>query len=700
MASLYELLHEAATHHQAGRLAAAATLYRSVLAAHPYNSDAHHNLGVLAMQEGRGLDDALPHFKQAWENDPSHPQYGLSYVKALTLANRPADARVVHADGLRRGLAWPPLAAMQPARSIVEPPEGWRLHASRLLDTGLLLEALDGFSRALGQRADDVEAQLGLARTLAALSRHEEAARAFREVLAVRPEWTAALVGHARALVALGRTPEAEASYRRALALEPSNADAYSGIGVILLEARRFAEAEALCRSVLARAPWRFDVHHDLGTLLTQVGRIEEARVCYREVLALRPDHLEARSCMLFLEHYTATRPSAALLEQSRAYGTLARTHAPGPYRAWSCTAHPGPLRVGLVSGDLREHPVGFFIEGLVAHADPARIEWIAYPTLAHTDELSGRLRKHMRGWRSLVGLPDAQAAQRIHDDGVHVLLDLAGHTMHNRLPVFAWKPAPVAASWLGYFATTGVAEIDYVLADRVSIPESLAPQFTERVLYLPDTRLCFTAPENAPEPRPLPAPERGHVTFGCFQSHPKITEEVLAAWSRILAACPGSRLRVQNASLAGADGVRAFHERLARAGIAGARVDLHGVSLRDRYLAECGEVDFLLDTFPYPGGTTTCEALWMGVPTLTLEGETMIARQGASLLAAAGLGGWIARTADEYVALAIERARDVAGLAALRLELRERVRVSALFDAPRFARAMEGVLFEAWNGR
>jgi protein O-GlcNAc transferase len=700
-ATLYDLLHEAATHHQAGRLAAAAELYRSVLAAHPHNPDAHHNLGVLAMQEGRGLGDALPHFQQAWESDPSHQQYGLSYLKALTRANRADEARRVHEDGLRRGFAWPALAAMQPARNTataVEPPEGWRAHANRLLDAGLLLEALDGFSRAAALRPDDLESRLGRARTLVALHRFEEAERGFHEVLTTRPQWPAALCGHAETLVALGRSPEAEATYRRVFAIDPTNADAYSGLGTILHDARRYADAEALCRSVLARDTSRFDVHYDLGTLLTKAGRLDEARASYRKVLALRSDHLEARSALLFLEHYSAIRPSGALLEQSRAYGALVRSRARKPYTSWTCAPQPAVLRVGLVSGDLRDHPVGFFLEGLVARTDPASIEWIAYPTIAQTDALSGRLRKHMREWNSLAGLSDADAARRIHDDGIHVLLDLSGHTVHNRLPLFAWKPAPVAMSWLGYFATTGVAEIDYVIADRIGIPDSLAPQFTERVLYLPDTRLCFTAPQSAPEPLPLGAAERGFVTFGCYQNHPKITDEVLRVWSRILAECPGARLRIQNASLSGADGVNVLRERLAKAGSDPARADLHGFTPRPRYLAECGEVDIILDTFPYPGGTTTCEALWMGVPTLTLCGETMIARQGASLLSAAGLNDWIANSEEEYVAMAIERARNIESLATLRRELRERIAASPLFDATRFARNMESTLHRAWT--
>jgi len=206
----------------------------------------------------------------------------------------------------------------------------------------------------------------------------------------------------------------------------------------------------------------------------------------------------------------------------------------------------PERLRVGLISGDLCKHPVGHFLEDLLAAIDPARIELIAYSTYHKEDELTARIRPYFSEWKPLIGKSDEAAAHLIHADGVHVLLDLSGHTAHNRLPVFAWKPAPVQASWLGYFATTGVAEMDYLLADEVGVPEAQQEQFTESIWYLPDTRLCFTAPGIDLPVAPLPALSNDRITFGCFQNLSKLGDEVLEAWGEIFAALPSARLRVQ----------------------------------------------------------------------------------------------------------------------------------------------------------
>ena len=263
---------------------------------------------------------------------------------------------------------------------------------------------------------------------------------------------------------------------------------------------------------------------------------------------------------------------------------------------------------------------------------------------------------------------------------------------------MFAWKPAPVQASWLGYFATTGVAEIDYLLADSVGVPEDQRGQFTEAICYLPDTRLCFTAPRHDIAVTALPAATNNAITFGCFQRLPKVGEVVLATWAKILAALPTARLRMQCKQLGEAAQVDLFKQQLQQHGIDPARVAMHGDTSYEDYLLAHADIDMILDTFPYPGGTTTCEALWLGVPTLTLAGDSLLGRQGASLLTAAGLADWVASSEEDYIARALTFAGELTKLATLRAGLREQVLSSPVFDAPRFARNFEAALWGMWQ--
>jgi protein O-GlcNAc transferase len=278
------------------------------------------------------------------------------------------------------------------------------------------------------------------------------------------------------------------------------------------------------------------------------------------------------------------------------------------------------------------------------------------------------------------------------------VLLDLSGHTAHNRLPLFAWKPAPVQAAWLGYFATTGVTEMDYVLVDEIGVPEKNRGHFCEKVLYLPETRLCFSVPKQDIVVAPLPALTNGYITFGCFQNLCKVTDAVLEVWGAVLAKLPAARLRFHSKQLDDKRFTERLYERLADFGISAHRIATHGASAREEYLATLSQVDLVLDTFPYPGGATTCEALWMGVPTLTLAGDTLLARQGASLLSATGLRDWIADDRESYIEKAVMFASDFPELAKRRATLRKQVLTSPLFDAQRFARNFENMLWGMWG--
>lgn len=662
-------LEDAIALHGAGRHADAERLYREVLGRDPRNAVAHHNLAVLMMQSGRGLDAALPHFKAAWDADPSHQQHWISLMRALARGGDLEAARGVHAEGERRGLRGPTVEMLLAAASSTAvqqaPPAGWKAAGEQMLSIGMLREAEQAFVRAAQASPKDPSVWHGLGVALLQQQRMDEAQAAFRQALQARSDFIPAWQGLRHVLAAQGRHEEMEALARAQVAALPRSASGYI----------------------------------DLGLALAGRGRLHEAEAQYTEALRVQPDSLQARSLRLFTWNYLADRAIGEMRDEAAEFGRRASARAT-PYGQWAAEPKPSKLRVGLVSGDLGDHPVGFFLESVLAATDRQSIEWVAYPTVPRDDAVTARLRRHIAAWRPIAALDDRAAAGAIHGDGVHVLLDLAGHSANNRLPLFAWRAAPVQASWLGYFATTGVEQMDYLLADETSVPPSDARHFTEKVHYLPDTRLCFTPPATDLAPAEAPLLRNGHVTFGSFQKLTKLNDAVLAAWARVLAQLPAATLRLQARGFDDAAIAAELDRRMAAAGIDRARVSLHRGTSRAEYLAAHAEVDILLDTFPFPGGTTTCEALWMGVPTVTLAGETLVARQGASLLKAAGLGDWVAVSPEDYVALAVAKAREVDALARLRAGMRQAVAASPLFDAPRFARNLEVALWEMWEAR
>jgi protein O-GlcNAc transferase len=547
-------------------------------------------------------------------------------------------------------------------------------------------------------KPDDADAHYNLGNTLKKLAQNESAVASYRRALEIKPDYAEAYNNLGIALQDLGQFESAVASYRRALEIKPDFAEAHSNLGLAMKEFGQYEGAVASYRRALEIKPDYVEAHSNLGMALQDLGQLDAAMASYRRALEINPDHAKARGGLLFALNYTASHAPSYYLEQARQYGRIVAGKVGARFSAWQCATRPERLRIGLVSGDLRNHVVGYFLEGLLSHIDPARIELIAYPTHHKEDKITTCIRPYFSEWKPLIGKNDEAVARLIHADGVHILFDLSGHTGHNRLPVFAWKPAPVQVSWLGYFATTGVAEMDYLLADEVGVPAAQQAQFTESVWYLPDTRLCFTAPDVVIAVAPLPAMTTGWITFGCFQNMAKLGDDILAVWGKIFAALPTAKLRIQCKQLGEPAQVEQMMQRLQHYGIDTARVVMHGSARREAYLAAHAEVDMILDTFPYPGGTTTCEALWMGVPTLTLAGDSLLARQGASLLTAAGLEEWVATSKEEYIAKAIALASDLPMLAALRAGLRQQVLASPLFDARRFARNFEDALWGMWQ--
>jgi protein O-GlcNAc transferase len=556
--------------------------------------------------------------------------------------------------------------------------------ANALLEVHRTADAESHFRKAIELDEKAINPLRGLAELLGRAGRFKEAAQCRGRICVLQPS-ASAYNDWGNVLRDAQDMPAAHIAYEQALKADPRMAEALSNLANTLVDLGQPREAERRYRQALEVQPNRAEIHSNLGNLLKNQGRHAEALEVYREAMRLNPSFVGGQAnYMLALNNVPGLDPqfvkSEALAFGRWASARVGKKVTPAP------ASPDGIVRVGFVSGDLRRHPVGYFLDSTLQHWPHDRATLTAYVTAAGEDILTERIKPHFDHWRPVNALTDEEFAEQVIKDGIDVLVDLAGHTAHSRLTLFAWRPARVQATWLGYFATTGIEQMDWLLSDEVSIKPQEEGNFTERIWRLPGTRICFSPPEEQVEVSGLPAFQNNFVTFGCFQNTGKINDEVLGLWARVMEAVPDSRLRVQNVQLAEREMQVIFLERLARAGIAPERVSLAGRMLRHAYLKAHSEVDIVLDTFPYPGGTTTCEALWMGVPTLTLAGDTLLSRQGESLLTAAGMPEWVARTPDDYVAKAKKFAGNIDRLAAIRATLRQRAEKSALFDAPRFA--------------
>jgi tetratricopeptide (TPR) repeat protein len=500
---------------------------------------------------------------------------------------------------------------------------------------------------------------------------------------------------------ALGRTKEAEESYRRGLALKPNSVDGHNNLGVLLESVGRYDEAEACYRAAIAMAPAVPHLHNNLGVLLKESGRLAESLAVHRHTVGLDPRLPAGRSNLLYTLNYDETVSPQALYAEHLAWGNSEGARFPTAGARFANSPEPDRrLRIGYVSGDFRHHSVAFFFGPLLEAHDRAGVEVFLYPNDTRADATTARLKARADHWVPIHQLSDELAAARIREDAIDILVDLSGHTSHNRMMLFARKPAPLAVTWLGYPNTTGLTAIDYRLTDAVTDPPGEADALhSERLVRLAPGFLCYRAPDDAGPVAPLPARAAGHVTFGSFNNVAKLSPATIALWARLLREVADARLLLKASQFKDRGTRERVAAAFAAAGVAAERLTiLPPQQTTAGHLAEYARVDIALDPLAYNGTATTCEALWMGVPVVTLRGDRHAARVGASLLTAVGLERLIAPSADAYVATAVGLARDLAGLAALRAGLRERMRASPLTDGAGFGRTVEAAYRTMWR--
>jgi protein O-GlcNAc transferase len=668
----------------AGKRDEAIVAYRQAIALEPNNARHHGNLGnALRLAKG-GLDEAISECRRTVELDPSLPEAYCNLGNALH-DRGDLDAAVA---SYRKAMDLNP-----------DLPEVHSNLGNCLRALGRLEEAIASYQKAISLRPDYAEAFCNLGIVLNSKGQLAEAVSAYLNALMVRPAYPEARKNLGNALMRQGRCDEAIDNFQQAISLKPNYPEAYNSLAFALNQKGDFEAAIEAYRQAIALWPAYAEAFNNLGSVMKDQGRLEEAISYYRRALELDPKDNVAHSNILLTLNYCSGITLAELAEAHAGFEQQQAAAFRHTFAPRTAASDRGRIRFGFVSPDFGMHPVGQFLIRLLENLRlEQRSETYCYSDRIARDQMTGRLKAESDGWRDMVGASDEQLALQIRDDDVDVLFDLAGHTGQNRLLVFARKPAPVQVTWAGYVGTTGLQAMDYVLADRFEIPTGAESYYQEEVLRMPDGWVCYAPPAYAPQVTALPALQSAGVTFGCFNNPAKITPQAIEVWARILRRLPEARLVLMFKGWDNPGLARRAVEMFELHGIDPARLEFRGWSLHDRLLAEYQRVDVALDPFPYAGGLTTCEALWMGVPVVTCPFETFASRHSLSHLSNIGLTETIARDLDDYVETAVRLATDLPRLAELRAGLRERVAASPLCDGKRFARNFLELFANVWR--
>lgn len=710
----------AVAHHAAGRLAQAEALYRQVLVIDPHHTHTLMNLGILAVQTGH-YERALQLLDDAHKHNNRLPavayNMGISYA---ALGRFPEAERAY-----RRAIALKP--------DLVE---ALHLLARLLQHQGKLDEAVDCFERAVIHAPMNAVICKDLGDTRMMQGQHEQAIALFQKAVELLPDYAAAWNNLGDAQLTSGDLEAATDSLQKAICRKPDLFPAYMNLGKIHLLYGNVEKAVSCYDEAISIAPDNPLLYFIKGTTLLENGKIAEAREALNKIIPLDagyPDvyrqialtyyYQGAHDKMLEVYHaacrcnpddelhnlgllscimdYVSGPDPAEVFDVHRRFGILFESGLQNVMKTHpNSTNKNRRLRIGYVSGDFRRHSVSFFLEPVLAQHNSESFEIFCYSNHYIEDDMTRRLKEYAHGWRSIHNVHVDYAVQMIRDDGIDILVDLSGWTEHNGLSIFARRPAPVQVTWLGGLNTTGLQSINYRIVDTYTDPAGTSDHYHTEILWrMPDSFLVYQPFAEAPEVAQLPAIETGTITFGSFNSFAKMTPAVIKLWSALMNAVPTSRLLLKTIGLDEPEQQQRIQTAFAEHAVAADRLILKGrdASYHDHFM-RYSEVDIALDPFPWNGGTTTCEAMWMGVPVISLAGDRFLSRMGVSMLNGVGLSDWVAQTTDEYVALAVYWSNNLPELNKLRAGLRSQMAASPLVDAEGFTRNLEGAYREMWN--
>ncbi|RKZ50632.1 MAG: hypothetical protein DRR00_14625 [Candidatus Parabeggiatoa sp. nov. 3] len=662
--------------------------FRRALALNPDYPEAHNNLGnaYLALEQ---FNQAVKCYQQALTLKPDFIEAYNNLGKVFNDQEHYEQA----VETLQRALALNPNFA-----------QAYNNLGNALSAQGKPADAITAYQRAIRLNPNDSNAHRNLGKTLNEQRQWAQAITCFQQAIALNPNDADAYSNLGYTLIQQGKPRDALACFQQAIALNPNDVTAHNELGTLLKNQGQLAEAMVYFQRAIDFNPNSAEAHNNLATAWKDQGRFDKAIAHYRRTFEIKPIPLAYSNLLLCINYVMGYDQKAIFLEHQKFNAVFCEPlsvidqprheqHAHSP-ASQGKISKISKIKLGYVSADFRKHPVAYFIEPVLAHHDHQQFEIFCYHNNKQSDDFTARLQQYADHWIDCFGLSDDALAERIRQDQIDILIDLSGHTADNRLLVFARKPAPIQITYLGYPNTTGLTAIDYRITDGYMDPEGSAEAFnSETLIRMPGSYFCFRPNSRCPAVKPaLPALTKGYITFSSLNNYAKLNPELLALWADVLQAVSGSRLVIKTKSLNDQATKEALTAQFAQLNIEPERLILLGRSPSPEHLNTYHEVDIALDSYPFTGGTTTFEALWMGIPVVTLVGDRQVARQGFSILSALELTELIAHTPEEYVNICVKLANNTEHLQQLRSKLRDRMQASSLMDETGLTKHLENV--------
>ena len=559
-------------------------------------------------------------------------------------------------------------------------------------------ESIPCYKKAINLKNDFAEAYNNLGNALREIGSAKESLQHFEKAIKIKPDYTDAFYSLGGAHQDLGNKLQALENFKKTIKIKPDYAEVYNNLGLLFEDLSRFEDSLSYYNKAINLKPNDEKTYNNLGNLLNHLGKYDEATKAFYKALKIKPNYPKAYSNLLFNLNYKIDFDPNEYLKEAKNFRLNCKTIKKEMSFKYQYEKNPKKLKIGLVSADFGNHPGGFFTLSTLKELRNMDFELIAYATTNRKDELSSFFRPLFHKWHSVEKKNDEEVVQQIFNDGIHILMDLQGHSAHNRLTVFMYKPAPIQATWLGQ-GSSGISEIDYFVGSPHTTPQNEENHYVEKIFRLPEISQCFTPPNFDIKINDLPALKNNYVTFGCFNKISKINSNVIALWSKILLSIPNSKIILKNKDLDNKKIFTNISQSFEKYNVKKNRIILLGESKTRRELLEVyNKVDISLDPFPFQGNTSSCESVWMGVPVIVLKGNRYLFHFGESINSNLNMENWIAKNEEEYVSKAVKFSSELQDLSKIRKSLRGQALDSPIFNAPRFASHFSKMLWNMWN--